>query len=91
MRGCNRPNNRIDGRVLAQCIREDLPLVLDETVLPELASLPLVLQIARVQQVVSDFRVFHMGKGSIWKLAHAVRSQACNVTTAWNGRSNSIS
>jgi len=91
MRGGNRPNDRIDGRVLAQRIREDLPLVPDETVLPELARLPLVLPVSRVQQIVSDLRVLHMGKGSIRKLAHAIKSLACNVTTAWNGRSNSTS
>ena len=82
MRRGNHPNNLIDGWVLAQRIREDLPLVLDETVSSELARLPLVLQIAGVQQVVPDFHILHMGEGSIWKLAHAVRSPACNVTTA---------
>ena len=91
MRGGNHPNNRIDGRVPAERIREDLPLVPGETVLPEPAGLSSVLRIVGIQQVASDFHIVHAREGSIRKLAHAVRSPACNVTTAWNGRSNSTS
>ncbi len=38
-------------------------MVPDETVLLELARLPLVLQISGVQQVVPDFHILHMGIG----------------------------
>ena len=91
MRGGSHPNNRIDGRVPVERIREDLPLVPGETVLPEPVGLSLVLRIAGVQQVVPDFHIVQVNEGSIRKLAHAVRSPTCNVTTAWNGRSNSTS
>lgn len=77
--------------MLAERIREDLLLAPGETVLPEPVGLSSVLRIAGVQQIASDFHIVHVSKGSIRKLAHAVRSPACNVTTAWNGRSNSTS
>ena len=91
MRESSNSNNWIDGRVLEQRIRKDLPLIPGETVLPELARLPLVLRIIRVQQVGPDFRVLHVGEGSVRQQAQTVKSPACNVTTAWNGRSNSTS
>ena len=55
MRRGSHPNNRIDGRVPAERIREGLPLVPGETVLPEPAGLSSVPRTAGVQQVVPTF------------------------------------
>jgi hypothetical protein len=59
------PNNIVDDSVRKQRIGKHLPVVPPKSVFPELASLAPVLQIAGVQQIVSDLHGIHDRFGCI--------------------------